>query len=282
MNEVVEKEIVDDLIYEVRGVQVMLDSDLARLYECKNGTKEINQAVKNNPEKFPNRYCFKITDEEFRELRSKHLTTKFNNMSRTTPRVFTEQGIYMLATILKGSRATHMTLLIMDTFVMMKKYISNDLINNKVLINHEERILKLEESFAKLSNKQISVIYDGKIYDAYSILLDIFNEAKEEIIIVDNYVNKELLDILRMVERKIIILSKNINNELAKKYKMQYANATFISKNPFHDRYIILDKKKVYISGMSLKDIGKKYSYINKVQEEIFINELLKRISDMI
>ena len=94
-------------------------------------------------------------------------------------------------------------------------------------------------------------------------MLDIFNEAKGEIIIVDNYVNKELLDILREVDKKIIVISNNMQ---------------FVSDNPFHDRYIILDRKEVYVSGMSLKDVGKKYSYINKIEESIFINELIKRI----
>lgn len=279
MNEVIEKEIVDDLIYEVRGVQVMLDSDLARLYACKNGTKDINKAVKRNSSKFPSDFYFQLTNEEKKKLWFQNGTT--NNMARTNPHVFTEEGVAMLSSVLKTETACEMSIKIIRAFVYMRKYLSNNN-QNSLLVNHEERILKLEQSLDKFLEKQISIIYDGKIYDAYSILLDIFNEAKEEIIIVDNYVNKELLDILRMVERKIIILSKNINNELAKKYKMQYANATFISKNPFHDRYIILDKKKVYISGMSLKDIGKKYSYINKVQEEIFINELLKRVSNMI
>lgn len=106
------------------------------------------------------------------------------------------------------------------------------------------------------------------------MILDIFNEAKDEIIIVDNYVNKELLDILREVDKKIIVISNNMNNELTKKYESQYDNTQFVSDNPFHDRYIILDRKEVYVSGMLVK----KYSYINKIEESIFINELIKRI----
>ena len=102
----------------------------------------------------------------------------------------------MLATILKGKKASQMTLQIMDAFVLMKKYISEELKNNKMLINHEERILKLEESFNKFSSKEKTIIYEGKIYDSYSILIDIFNEANNEIIIIDNYSNKELFDIL--------------------------------------------------------------------------------------
>ena len=278
MNEIVETEKIENMIYEIRGKQVMLDSDLARLYGCKNGTKEVNQAVKNNIEKFPERYCFQLNDFEKKILRSKILTAKSNSKSRTNPRVFTEQGIYMLATVLKSKNATNMTLFIMDAFVFMKKYILNDSLNSKMLTNHEERILKLEESFNKLSAKQNSIIYEGCIYDSYSLLLDILNEAYEEIIIVDNYANKELFDILKNINKKIYVISKNLDNILINKYSKQYSNVTFINNDLFHDRYIILDSKTVYVSGMSLKDLGKKYSYMYKMNEKIFINDLVSRI----
>lgn len=278
MNEITETEKIENMIYEIRGKQVMLDSDLARLYGCKNGTKEVNQAVKNNIEKFPERYCFQLNDFEKKILRSKILTAKSNSKSRTNPRVFTEQGIYMLATVLKSKNATNMTLFIMDAFVFMKKYILNDSLNSKMLINHEERILRLEESFDKLSAKQNSIIYEGCIYDSYSLLLDILNEAYEEIIIVDNYANKELFDILKNINKKIYVISKNLDNILINKYSKQYSNVTFINNDLFHDRYIILDRKTVYVSGMSLKDLGKKYSYMYKMNEKIFINDLVSRI----
>lgn len=193
------------------------------------------------------------------------------------PYVFTEQGVYMLATILRTKVASDITMRIIDAFVYIRRYLS-DVTGSNMLVNHEERILKLEEQFNKFSSKRNTIIYEGKIYDAYSVMLDIFNEANDEIIIVDNYVNKELLDILREVDKKIIVISNNMNNELIKKYESQYDNTQFVSDNPFHDRYIILDRKEVYASGMSLKDVGKKYSYINKIEESIFINELIKRI----
>lgn len=283
MDKVVENQIVDNLIYEIRGTEVMLDSDLARLYECVNGTKTINQAVKRHINKFPERYMFQLTKEEYLSLKSQMGTSKVSSVGgvRKLPYVFTEQGVAMLATILHTKVADVISMKIIDAFIYMRKYLSRENSNN-ILISHEERILKLEESFNKFSNKQKSIIYEGKIYDAYSILLDIFNEAKDEIIIIDNYVNKELLDILRYVDKKIIIMSKNYNEELIKKYKSQYKNIMLVNDNSFHDRYIILDRKEVYTSGMSLKDIGKKYSYINKINESIFIVELLKRVSNVL
>lgn len=274
-----ENEKIENLIYEIRGKQVMLDSDLAKLYECKNGTKVINQAVKRNITKFPERYCFQLTETEYRNLKFQNGTSSLNNYGgvRKMPFVFTEQGVAMLATVLKTPVADAVSMRIIDAFVYMRRYLSGE-IGSNMLVNHEERILKLEEQFNKFSSKRNTIIYEGKIYDAYSVMLDIFNEANDEIIIVDNYVNKELLDILREVDKKIIVISNNMNNELIKKYESQYDNTQFVIDNPFHDRYIILDRKEVYASGMSLKDVGKKYSYINKIEESIFINELIKRI----
>ena len=279
MNDVIKEEKIENMIYEIRGKQVMLDFDLARLYGCSNGTKDINKSVKRNLNKFPVDFYFQLTDEETQKLWFQIGTT--NNMSRTNPHVFTEEGVAMLSSVLKTNIACEMSVKIIRVFVYMRKYLSS---SNKdsMLVNHENRILKLEESFDKMSSKQTSIIYDGKIYDAYSILLDILNSAKEEIIIIDNYANKELLDMLRTINKNIIILSKNLDSVLLKKYNSQYNNISFINNNPLHDRYIILDRKDVYVSGMSLKDIGKKYSYIYKINEELFIDELLKRVDYLI
>ena len=275
MNDIIKEEKIENMIYEIRGKQVMLDSDLARLYECSNGTKDINKSVKRNLNKFPVDFYFQLTDEETQKLWFQIGTT--NNMSRTNPHVFTEEGVAMLSSVLKTNIACEMSVKIIRVYVYMRKYLSS---SNKdsMLVNHENRILKLEESFDKMSSKQTSIIYDGKIYDAYSILIDILNSTKAEIIIIDNYANKELLDMLRTINKNIIILSKNLDSVLLKKYNNQYSNISFINNNPLHDRYIILDRKDVYVSGMSLKDIGKKYSYIYKINEELFIDELLKRV----
>ncbi len=179
MNELIKQEKIENLIYEIRGKQVMLDSDLARLYECANGTKSINLAVKRHINKFPEQYMFQVNEEEFVNICGPNLGPQ--NKKRFLPYVFTEQGFAMLATVLKTPVADSISMKIIDAFVYMRKYISNDLIkNNDILVNHENRILKLEESFNKLSSKQDSIIFEDKIYDAYSILLDIFNIAKKK------------------------------------------------------------------------------------------------------
>ncbi len=284
MNEVVIDNLnIENMIYEIRGKQVMLDSDLAKLYQCKNGTKEINQAVKNNPDKFPERFSWKLNTSDSYEF----LVKKFDQKIETrggkykNPRVFTEQGVAMLSTILKSKVATETSIRIMDAFVYMRKYISNNFYKNeKILINHENRILMLEESFDKLNEKQKinTLFYEGQIYDAYSLLMDILSKAKEEVIIIDNYAGKELLDIIKDISIDIKIVSSSIDSTLKKKYESQYSNVTFINNNTFHDRFIIIDRKELYNSGASFKDLGKKCFSLNKVEDKEYLENIIKKI----
>ena len=184
---------IENMIYEIRGKQIMLDSDLAKLYQCKNGTKEINQAVKNNIEKFPERFSWKLTSEESKKFLVKNFDQK-NIETRggkfKNPRVFTEQGVAMLATILKSKVATNISIQIMDAFVAMRKYIGSNLleqkyINNQVMKNTED-IKVLQESFSKFEEKRkINEIYfNGQIYDSYSKIYEIFNSTKNKLIII--------------------------------------------------------------------------------------------------
>lgn len=280
MNEIIEQENIEEMIYEIRGVQVMLDSDLARLYGCVNGTKTINQAVKRHINKFPKRYMFKLTNEEYRNICSPKLGPQINK-NRTLPCVFTEQGVAMLATIIHTSVADRISMQIIDAFVAMRKYISSDLIkSNNMLVNHENRILKLEESFDKLSQKTKvnSIFYEGQIYDAYSLLIDIITTANEEIIIIDNYASKELLDILKSINMKIIIVTNNTDEVLKNKYKKQYHNVNFIQNSKFHDRFLIIDRKVLYHSGASFKGLGKKCFALNKIEDKNILNGLLSKL----
>lgn len=283
MYEIAEQGKLESIIYEIRGKQVMLDSDLARLYECANGTKTIKQAVKRHMNKFPDRYMFQLTTEEYDILKSQIGTSSLNNYNsvRKLPVVFTEQGVAMLATILRTPVAAEITIKIIDAFVCMRKCILSENKNN-LLVNHEERILKLEKLLNEISTKKNSIIYEDRMYDAYSLLIDILSEAKSEIIIIDNYINKEVFDILRNIDKSIIVITKSFDDILVQRYIQQYSNVTIKNNNLFHDRYIILDRKTIYISGSSLKDIGKKYSYIYKINEEMFIEELIKRVENIV
>ena len=281
MNEIiVDDKKAEDMIYEIRGKQVMLDSDLAKLYQCKNGTKTINLAVKRNINRFPDDFYFQLSDEDIKILRFQNETA--NHMTRTKPYVFTEQGIAMLATVLKTKVASNVSIKIMRTFVEMRKYINSSLIEqkyiNNMVIKHEDEIKHLYESFDKMKEKtKISTIfYDGEIYDAYSLLFKILNKAKSKIIIIDNYAGIELFDLIKEIKVKIIVYTKNVNNELLKKYNKEYNNLEIIKCELFHDRFIIIDNKILYHSGASFKDLGKKCFTLTKIEDEEILKGLLK------
>ena len=283
---------IENMIYEIRGKQVMLDSDLSKLYQCKNGTKEINQAVKNNPDKFPERYSFQLSDNEYNNLRSNFLTSSLESGyggRRYNPRVFTEQGIAMLSTILKSKVAVETSIRIMDAFVKMRKIISSNLIEqkyiNELVIKDNERINLLEESFSKLEKKEKvnHIFYEGQIYDAYSLLIDIFKEAKKEIIIIDNYADKSILDMITNLNVKVIVITKKFNllkDIDIKKYNKQYHNLKVIYSDKFHDRFIIIDKKVLYHSGASYKDLGNKCFAITKIEDKEYLEIILKNIGE--
>ena len=172
MNEIVVRDNVkiEDYIFEIRGKQVMLDSDLAVLYQCKNGTKEINQAVRNNPKKFPERFSWVLTDSEYSDLKSKILTSNAVNIHggrRYNPRVFTEQGVAMLATILKSEVAILVSIQIMDAFITMRHYIGGNIsrlsnLESKVL-EHDKDIKLLQSSFDefRLKHKSHEIYFNG-------------------------------------------------------------------------------------------------------------------------
>jgi len=286
---------IENMIYEIRGKQVMLDSDLARLYQVE--TKRINEAVRNNSLKFPERFSWKLTDMEFDSLRSKISTSK-NDLGkggrRYNPRVFTEQGVAMLATILKTKVAIQTSIQIMDAFVMMRKYMSNELLDQQyiknILLKHENKLMELDDSvlllqktFDKLESKELlnQIYFDGEIYDSYSKILDIMSKAKKEITIIDNYADKVVLDMIRRLKVSVTLITKN-NSLLSKidieKYNKQYNNLIVKYNNTFHDRYIILDKAIVYHCGASINYIGYKTFSINKLQDKEVIDLLINKI----
>ena len=270
---------IEDLIYEIRGKQVMLDSDLAKLYNCTNGTKEINQAVKRNIEKFPEDFYFMLTEQEYTNLKSQFVTSSLNSYGgrRNTPHVFTELGVAMLSSVLKTEIANKVSVNIIRAFVNMRKYIKTNLIEqtyiNNLVLEHDIKINKILD---KLDNTvKNHIFFKGQIYDAYSLLLDIINKSKQEIIIIDNYADKKLLDILTKTNKQITLYTKNTNEELIKKYQTQYNNLTIIKKDNLHDRFIIIDKKILYHSGASFKDLGKNCFAINEVEDKTILKELL-------
>lgn len=234
-------------------------------------------------ERFPISFCFRLTEEEFNNWKSQIVMSDNDKIGlRHLPYVFTEQGVAMLSAIINTDIAVEVSIRIINAFVEMKKYISTsltnqDYINNQVLKN-TENIKLLQESFSR-KIKYDGLFFAGQIYNSYSLLVDIFNSAKKSIIIIDNYLNKNLLDILRKIEKEILIITNKYDNDDFYKYQLQYSNISLKINNKFHDRFIIIDNNKLYHCGASFKDLGTKCFAINKINNESWLNELLNEIS---
>ena len=292
MNEVLDKEniVVENMIYEIRGKQVMLDRDLARLYKCVNGTKTINQAVSRHLERFPSDFYFQLTKEEFISLQSQIGTTK-TAMTRSMPFAFTEQGVAMLATIIKTSVASQISIAIMRAFVTMRHYISSNLleqkyINNQVMKNTED-IKLLQESLKKFDEKRkVNEIYfNGQIYDAYSKIIDIFKTTKNELIVIDSYSDKTFLDMIKDLKCNVVLITKKkskITSLDIEKYNSEYHNLTIYYNETFHDRYFILDKEIIYHSGTSINHAGSKTFSINILEDTSVKNAIIDNINNII
>lgn len=239
--------------------------------------------------RFPERFMFQLTKEEYENLRFQIETT--NNMSRSLPFVFTEQGVAMLATILRTDVAEEISIKIMDAFVTMRHYISDNLleqkyINNQVIKNAKD-IKLLQQSFSKFEEKRkVNEIYfNGQIFDAYSKIQEIFNESRKQIIIIDAYADYTILDIIKRLSADVTIITKE-NNLLSKqdiiKYNKQYSNLKVVYNNAFHDRYFILDNSIIYHCGASINRIGYKTFSITLISDKDVCNMLITKINKII
>lgn len=249
---------IENLIYVIRNKQVMVDSDLAMLYQVE--TKALNRAVKRNIKRFPEDFCFQLTTEEAESLRCQSGTSKIQEPEkkdgrggrRTLPYVFTEQGISMLASVLHSEVAVNVSIGIMRAFVEMRRFIANNALLFERISNVELKQLeyqkktdeKLEQIFEYISDHEESnqkIFFDGQIYDAFSLLIGLIQKAETEIVLVDGYVD------------------------------VKYTRA-------FHDRFLILDKTKAYHVGASLKDAGKKCFGINLIEDAGIVRDILQRL----
>ena len=271
---------IKDKIYTVRNMQVMLDRDLAELY-CVE-TKRINEAVKNNKDKFMDDFYFELNNLEFEYLRSKISTTSFIK-TRTNPKVFTEQGIYMLATILKSKVASQVTINLIKTFANMRKLISQNIalferferIENRLTI-HDKNFNILFKALEDKNNIPVqNIFFDGQIYDAYSFVNDLLKLAKEEVILIDNYIDDTVFTLFSKYPNiNFTIYTSTISKQLKldfEKYSKQYRNISLKTFKSSHDRFLIIDKKEIYHLGASLKDLGKKWFAFSKMSLD-FLN----------
>ena len=286
-NEISNEEI-KNLIYTIRGKQVMLDSDVARLF--KYATKDLNRNVKNNIERFPKYYCFQLTDEEYKSLRCKNFTLNENGRGqhrKYLPYVFTEYGITMLAGLLKSEVAVNVSMKIVNTFIEMRKFIS---VNGQLferLTNVEYKLLEHDKKFDEVFNQfqleeniKQRIFFDGQICDAYSLIIDIIKKANIKILIIDNYIDDSVLKMLTKKNNnvEVVILTSdksNIQQIDIQKFNKEYPILKVGKTNKFHDRFIIIDNKEMYHLGASIKDLGKKCFGINKIEDLEIIERMI-------
>ena len=281
---------IKSLIYTIRGKQVMLDSDVAMLYHY--ATKNVNKAVKRNIERFPEDFCFQLTEDELQFLRFQIGTSKTKeNITRGgrryLPYVFTEQGIAMLAGVLKNEIAVKVSINIIKSFIEMRKFIYENGQIFERLTNVEYKLLEHNKKFDEIFNKlqqeeniKQRIFFNGQIYDAYSLIVDIIKKANNKLLIIDNYIDDSILKMLikKKSNVEVVILTSN-NSNIQKidiqKFNKEYPVLKVAKTDKFHNRFILIDNKEMYHLGASIKDLGKKCFGINKIEDMEIIEKII-------
>ena len=279
---------IQNMIYTFRGKQVMIDRDLASLYQVQ--TKRLNEQVKRNSGRFPAEFCFKLSDKEKDELVANCDRFKTLKHSSSNPYVFTEQGIAMLSAVLKSDIAVEVSIKIMNSFVEMRKF----LLSNKEMFARLDRVelkqletdQKLEEVFNYIAtNTEVkqNIFFDGQIYDAFSFIVGLVQKAKKEIILIDNYVDVHTLNILCKKDKGVDIIvatagKGSLSTKDITKFNAQYPKLLVKTTTDFHDRFLIIDKTEVYHIGASIKDAGKKSFGITKIEDKDLIKNLINKV----
>ena len=292
---------VEKMILVIRGKQVLLDRDLAALYGVE--TRAINQAVKRNMERFPERNCFQLTELEFSNWKSQIVMSNSEKMGlRKMPFAFTEQGVAMLSAVLRTKTAIKVSLAIMDAFVQLRHLMmgngglvnrlsnveAKDLEQDSRLTGHDEHLLdhdrKFDELFEAMDRGELKskgIFYESQEFDAYAFACGLIRQAHKRIVLVDNYVDDTTL--LMMLKRKkgvsatIYTYDKSKIFELdLQKYNAQYVDSpiTIHPNTNTHDRFLFIDETS-YHFGASLKDLGKKMFFFSK--EDFTLDEVLNK-----
>lgn len=281
---------IEGRIYTVRGVQVMLDSDVAELYNVE--TKRLNEQVKRNKERFPESFMFRLTSEETARLRSQIATIDGRgHYSKYLPYAFTEYGVIMLAAILRSKVADEASVRIVNAFVSMRRFLASNALVFQRLDRLEYKLLesdhKFEELYSKLEEKSLNpkqgIFFDGQIYDSHTFVVFLIKEATKRIVLIDNYVDGSVLTLLdnRNAEVEAIIYTLKISPQFQQdieKHDAQYPPIPVELFTRAHDRFLIIDDK-VYHIGASLKDLGKKW-FAFSLMEETEAEDLISRLKE--
>ncbi|MBR4518754.1 MAG: ORF6N domain-containing protein [Victivallales bacterium] len=269
---------IQNRILTIRGTQVLLDRDLAELYGV--STSALNQSVKRNINRFPERFMFQLSDDEFRKWKSQFVISNSSEATirlglRKRPFVFTEHGVAMLASVLRSKTAACVSLAIIDAFVAMRRFLLANVevfkrietIERRQIANqayNEERFQKVFKALDEKKEKVQGVFYDGQLWDACSLVEKLIGRARVSLLLIDNWIGPGTLD---MVAKKapgvsVVVVTSSRGNQLApsdiEKFNAQYPTLDVRTSMAFHDRFLIIDDKELYLIGASLKDLGKK------------------------
>lgn len=297
MNELTIQQNIEHKIFTIRGVQVMIDRDLAELYGVE--TRALKQAVKRNIGRFPPDFMFELDDMEIESMVSQSVIPSKKHLGGAKPYAFTEQGVASLSGVLNSQTAIDINISILRAFVKMRKFLMDnaDVFKRLELVEKQQVSyeIKTDEKFEILFNaiesKSIApkqgVFFDGQIFDAYILISDLLKKAKNSIILIDNYCDESTLTHLSKADAKvkITLLTKTIAKQLSldiQKYNAQYGNLKALEFASSHDRFLIIDQKEIYHIGASLKDLGKKWFAFSLLEVESFglMERVRKAVSD--
>ena len=290
----IENKNIEECIYNVRGQQVMLDSDIAFFFEVE--TKTINKQMKRNIDRFPEDFCFQLSNKEMNDLRCHFGTTKFlSSKRRYNPYVYTEEGIIALAGVLKNDIAAKMSVEIARRFIQMRKFIleNGDVLlalaklQNRQIEFENETNKKFDEILKLISKADLpkqAIFSAGQFYDAYEYISSIIQRANTSIVLIDPYCDSKAFTFLKnkkeTVELTICLShSSKLENDEISKYESQYGKISIKHLDDNHDRYIIIDNEECYQLGASLNYAGKKMFSIIKNEDKDIIQFILNKIN---
>jgi hypothetical protein len=280
---------IPELIHTIRGLQVMLDSDVAKLYGYE--TKNINKAASRNIKRFPEHFRFQLTEDECNSLSMwfQNGTTSRRRLDNL-PFVYTEQGIAMLSGSLKNEIAIEVSISIMNAFVEMRKILTNSnsaefrLFNIETkLVEYFPKIDQVFDAFQKGDFPPQKLFYENSFYDAYDYLIKLIEQATISIIIIDNYLDNSILEMLshKSAEVEVTIITTNkskLDKVAIESFEKQYGELRIVKDMSFHDRFIIIDKTDVRKFGTSFKDLGKQIFGVDKINDEIMREYFMERL----
>ncbi len=283
---------IENRIFTIRGEQVMLDSDLAIMYQTE--TKYINRAIKRNSDRFPDDFMFQLNNEEWESLKFQFGTSSAHGGRRTLPFAFTEQGVAMLSAVLHTEIAISVSIQIMKAFVRMRQLIGNKTIQDLRFASIENKLIehdqKFEQLFTALGENELpsrGLFFNGQVFEAYELMSRFIRSAKENIVLIDNYIDERVLTHFSKKRKgvEVLLLTKKVTRQLLldiEKANQQYGGYSVRRFDISHDRFLIIDNHEIYHIGASLKDLGKKWFAFSKMNSESVqsILRAIKHIDD--